>query len=172
MTSSHVFVHILRSGPDPTGLDSTAVLAICLSAGIFFSTIHTQDFKDCDGDRLVGRETIPIVFPNHGRKTVVVALLAWSFALSRIWNLDTLLASGFLGFAAFIGARFLLYTSIADDQVSFYLYNVCATSPRLAQYTFLLVLLLGVVVLRPCATGLLEDFSEPCAISNGRGHHG
>ena len=36
-------------------------MAVIASAGIFLTTIQAQDFKDTEGDRLIGRKTLPIV---------------------------------------------------------------------------------------------------------------
>lgn len=91
---------------------------------MFASTYHVQDFKDIEGDRLVGRRTLPIMFPTLSRQSVVVGLLAWSVALAVIWNLDVLAACVLLCLGATVGVRFLLYRTVPEDQVSFYLYNV------------------------------------------------
>ena len=88
------------------------------------STYHVQDFKDVEGDRLIGRRTLPIVAPQHARKTVISGLVAWSVALALIWELDVLASAVLLLLGAVVGGRFLLYRSVRADQVSFYLYNV------------------------------------------------
>ena len=112
------------AGADRSRLDPVAVLAICLSTGIMASTYHVQDFKDVEGDRLIGRRTLPIVAPQHARKTVIGGLVAWSVALTLIWELDVLASAVLLLLGAVVGGRFLLCRSIRADQVSFYLYNV------------------------------------------------
>ncbi|EKM54056.1 uncharacterized protein PHACADRAFT_174557 [Phanerochaete carnosa HHB-10118-sp] len=114
----------LVAGASCSRLEPVAVLAICLSTGIMASTYHVQDFKDVDGDRLIGRRTLPIVSPQHARKTVITGLMAWSVALTLIWKLDALASAVLLFLGATVGGRFLLYRNIRADQVSFYLYNV------------------------------------------------
>ncbi|ETW81165.1 hypothetical protein HETIRDRAFT_319757 [Heterobasidion irregulare TC 32-1] len=114
----------LIAGPNSHTLDTTAIIAICCSAGIFATTIHSQDFKDRDGDKAIGRHTIPIVAPAIARYTVVIPLLLWSAFLSNLWQLDVVASCGFLIVALFVGVRFLIFTTIAADQVSFYWYNV------------------------------------------------
>ncbi|KAI0317448.1 UbiA prenyltransferase family [Amylostereum chailletii] len=114
----------LVAGASRSHLDDAGVLAVWLSAGIFASTIHTQDFKDIEGDRLVGRRTLPIVSPNHARKTVLAGLWSWSLLLVAAWNVYAITATVFLSLATLVGGRFLLLKSVADDQVSFYIYNV------------------------------------------------
>lgn len=100
------------------------MLAILLSAGVFLGTIHAQDFKDVHGDRLVGRKTLPILFPRHARKTVLASVFCWSAALAAVWELDALAAVLFVGLGAAVGVRFLVHTSMEEDQRSFYLYSV------------------------------------------------
>lgn len=112
------------SASDYSTLDSATVLALCLNAGIIFTTIHTQDFKDVEGDRMIGRKTMPIVHPKHSRKTVIIGLLTWSVILAFVWRPDAMTALGFLCLAAFVGIRFLRHTSVLEDQMSYYLYNV------------------------------------------------
>ncbi|KAI0066615.1 hypothetical protein BV25DRAFT_1796908 [Artomyces pyxidatus] len=114
----------LVAGSDPHILDGIAVLSICCSAGIFATTIQAQDFKDEHGDRMIGRQTIPIVLPSIARYTVIVPLLLWSGGLSMTWHLNPLISTAFLSLALFVGTRFLKYKSVPADQVSFYWYNV------------------------------------------------
>lgn len=117
-----------RPGSDCSHLDTIALLSICISAGIFATTIQTQDFKDTEGDRAIGRKTIPIVYPKFGRWTVLIPLLAWSVGLSALWRLDALTSTAFTLLAAFIGLRYLNFATVHADQVSFYWYNVSARS--------------------------------------------
>ena len=105
-------------------MDTVAFLSICISAGIFATTIHSQDFKDTEGDSAIGRKTVPIVYPNVARYTVLVPLVAWSIGLSVLWWLDVLTAAAFTLLAVFIGYRYLNCVSVHADQVSFYWYNV------------------------------------------------
>ncbi|KAJ7041618.1 hypothetical protein C8F04DRAFT_1208377 [Mycena alexandri] len=72
---------------DPHRLDSIAALSMLISAGIFTTTMHAQDFRDELGDRAVGRRTIPIVLPSVARYTVIVPLTMWS-GLTIAWKLE------------------------------------------------------------------------------------
>lgn len=109
---------------DRTYLDNTAILAIFLSASIFATTIHAQDFEDVPGDKVIGRRTLPIVHPGWARFTVIATLSAWSFGLWYIWDLDATIASTFCALAFFVGYRYIALTSITQDQTSFKWYNV------------------------------------------------
>ena len=112
-------------------MDSVALLAVAISTGIFATTIQTQDFKDCDGDRRIGRQTLPIVLPELARYTLLPILLIWSMGLSVLWNLSAPVAGAFLGLALLVALRYITMRDMRSDQVSFYIYNVCFTSPTL-----------------------------------------
>lgn len=94
------------------------------SAGVFCTTIHAQDFKDTEGDRIVGRKTLPIIAPVASRRMLMLALLLWSFVLSVVWNLHLVLAFVIIALGSFTGMRFVAKNSIESDQRSYYLYNV------------------------------------------------
>ena len=113
-------------------LDDTAILAISLSTGIIATTVHAQDFPDMEGDSRVGRKTLPIIAPQHARKTVIVGLLAWSIALTNIWQLDLVSGAALAIFSTVIGIRFLVYKSVKDDQLSYLLYNVSAAHSKIS----------------------------------------
>jgi 1,4-dihydroxy-2-naphthoate octaprenyltransferase len=112
-------------------MDSVALLAVAISTGIFATTIQTQDFKDCDGDRRIGRQTLPIVLPELARYTLLPILLIWSMGLSVLWNLSAPVAGAFIGLALLVALRYITMRDLRSDQVSFYIYNVCFTSPTL-----------------------------------------
>ncbi|CAL1698780.1 unnamed protein product [Somion occarium] len=105
-------------------LDTTAIVAICLSSGLFATTIQAQDFKDVEGDAMVGRRTLPIIYPKTARYTVIVPLLIWSCVLWYVWQLDMLLGCAFVALASYVGYRYIALTKVHHDQVSYYWYNV------------------------------------------------
>ncbi|KAJ7152978.1 UbiA prenyltransferase family-domain-containing protein [Mycena filopes] len=114
----------LIAGYDPHQLDGVGLLSIAISAGIFATTIHAQDFKDTEGDRAIGRRTIPIVLPAIARYTVIVPLTMWSAGLAVVWKLGLVEAIAFISLALSVGIRYLSSCTVYDDQVSFYWYNV------------------------------------------------
>ncbi|KAJ7902542.1 UbiA prenyltransferase family [Mycena olivaceomarginata] len=105
-------------------LDEVAILSIAISAGIFATTIHAQDFKDIEGDRAIGRRTIPIVLPSIARYTILVALTLWSIGLAGVWKLGIFEATAFISLGFLVGGRYIFCQSTVDDQISFYWYNV------------------------------------------------
>jgi len=117
----------LIAGLDRTKLDNVGTLAVLLSVTIYATTIQTSDFADCEGDRLVGRKTMPLTMPTLARPLVFVAMAAWSIALSYLWGLAHLQAATFCAMGFYVGFRFLLFTSVKDDKVSFNWYNLWLT---------------------------------------------
>ncbi|KZT21919.1 hypothetical protein NEOLEDRAFT_1072671 [Neolentinus lepideus HHB14362 ss-1] len=117
----------LIAGSDTSKLDIVAVWSILASTGIFATTIHTQDFKDVDGDRAIGRQTIPIVYGKHARWTVIGPLLLWSAGLSVFWGLDVAASAAFVLLAMFVGVQYIIGKTVKDYQLAFYWYNVWLT---------------------------------------------
>lgn len=95
-----------------------------MSAGIIATTIHAQDFKDAEGDRIVGRKTLPIIAPTIARPTLMLVIILWSICLSSLWGLSMAIAVVFNILALTVGIRYVSLNSIKSDQRSFYLYNV------------------------------------------------
>ncbi|KIM72289.1 hypothetical protein PILCRDRAFT_742909 [Piloderma croceum F 1598] len=105
-------------------LDSVAQLSIACSAGVLATTIQAQDFKDCEGDFLVGRRTLPILYPEISRYTALPILLAWSIGLSLMWQVDVGLCVLFVLLSLLIGWRLIAKRDVPADQITFYIYNV------------------------------------------------
>ena len=124
-------------------LDKVATSSIIYSVFIFITTVQAQDFKDVEGmlglvcrwpfvvnvffipgDIVVGRKTLPLVYPSLARPTLMLAIAIWSFGLSYMWSLSGELAMSFIALGAAVGFRFLIKTSCKADQRSFYIYNV------------------------------------------------
>ncbi|PPQ66605.1 hypothetical protein CVT24_006916 [Panaeolus cyanescens] len=119
----------LIASKDRSQLDFTGTLAISVISAILATTIQAQDFQDVEGDSLVGRKTLPIVFPNLSRLTPIVTLLLWSFYLTSIWEINTLATVAFFTLALVVGTRYYLWRSVKDDQMSYFLYNVSVLTP-------------------------------------------
>lgn len=111
-------------GADATRLDRTGFCSILASTGIFLTTIHAQDSKDVDGDRAIGRRTIPIVMGDAARWTVIVPLVLWSVGLSMLWGLGVTEGATITALAACVGVLYLRAQTIHEYQVAFYWYNV------------------------------------------------
>jgi 4-hydroxybenzoate polyprenyltransferase len=105
-------------------LEPTAISAIIMSLAVFASTLHAQDFKDVEGDRLIGRQTLPIAFPNLARTSMLIGLPLWSIYLSRVWGVDALCTSAFTAYAAMVGLRFMTCKTSQAARRSCKLYSV------------------------------------------------
>ena len=73
---------------------------------------------------MIGRQTLPIVWPKYARKTIFVGLLCWSAVLAWIWKLGVITSLALIVLGAITGVRFLVFDTIHSDQVTFYVYNV------------------------------------------------
>ena len=127
LISPSCFVTFSSSGTNRHSLDNVAALSVLCSAGILCTTIQAQDFRDAEGDRLIGRKTLAVVAPAIARITMMPALLTWSFGLSIIWRLHVVPAFALSALAFLVGARFIAYKSAKSDRNTFYLYNVSAS---------------------------------------------
>jgi hypothetical protein len=115
-------------GANPHVVDEVALFSIAISAGIYATTIHAQDFKDQIGDRAVGRQTIPIILPSIARYMVIVPMILWSCSLVLVWRLNLPESFAFISFTIFVGMRYLVFRTVHDDQISYYWYNVGRTT--------------------------------------------
>ena len=115
---------LLCTGKDMSRLEPTAIAAIVTSLAVFASTLHAQDFKDVEGDRLIGRQTLPIAFPNFARTSMLIGLPLWSVCLSRVWGVDALCTSAFTAYAAIVGLRFMTCKTSQAARRSCKLYSV------------------------------------------------
>jgi len=104
--------------------DTPIVLSIAVNALIILTTIHAQDFYDEVGDRLQGRQTLPIVWPEASRIIMLLMTLAWSFGLLWVTSIDHLYSTVFFGLGALVGMRFYLQRDIDSDRLSYIYYNV------------------------------------------------
>jgi 4-hydroxybenzoate polyprenyltransferase len=98
--------------------------SFAINALIVLSTIHAQDFRDEVGDKLMGRRTIPIVWPEGSRIGILVMLTGWSIGLSWACGLAFLFSVPFCAWAVFIGLRFFRKRTSEEDQRSYRYYNV------------------------------------------------
>lgn len=94
------------------------------STFIILTTIHAQDFRDEAGDRVQGRQTLPIVFPVYSRLSMIVSLVVWPLLLYRLYGLSltTIFGQALMGFV--VGCRFVWLREPEEDDYSYLLYNV------------------------------------------------
>lgn len=119
-----LIVHHRSTGCDRSTIEPVALIAVVMSMVIFSTTLHCQDFKDEEGDRLIGRKTLPIVFPSLARTSVMVGLPLWSVCLTCLWKVDVLCSVAFVAYASMVGMRFKMLQSANADRKSCQLYSV------------------------------------------------
>ena len=105
-------------------LDTPIMISAAVNALIILTTIHAQDFRDVVGDRLRGRQTLPIVWPEASRMVVVFMTPAWSFGLLWVTSINHLYATAFFGLGALVGMRFYFQRDADSDRLSYDYYNV------------------------------------------------
>ncbi|KAF8545778.1 hypothetical protein OG21DRAFT_1428670, partial [Imleria badia] len=88
-------------------VSKTGKLAVQLTIVVFTFTVHCQDFKDVEGDRLIGHRTVPIMFPIASRPVVGFGLPIWSYLLCCIWDIDRFCTLAFVAYGCFLGGRFI-----------------------------------------------------------------
>ncbi|KAG1798041.1 UbiA prenyltransferase family-domain-containing protein [Suillus variegatus] len=114
----------VAAGPLNSCIDKAGALVVALSSIVFATTLHAQDFKDEEGDRLIGRHTLPTIFPKAARFSMMFGLPLWSYALSRIRKIDALSTTAFVLYGAFVGIRFVMYNTVGADKQSCKFYSV------------------------------------------------
>ncbi|CAL1711923.1 unnamed protein product [Somion occarium] len=105
-------------------VDMVAFYAVLISAGLFATTIHAQDFQDIPGDRMIGRKTLPIVHPRLARFSLMILLPLWSILLAYTWRLGIIACYMTNVLSLYVGWRFLKLADVDSDQQSYVWYNV------------------------------------------------
>ena len=113
--------------PSATGCVSaaTALISQLLISLVIFTTIQAQDFKDVEGDKLIARRTLPIVYPSASRLLTAALIPIWSLLLVyRYHDASAFALIGTLALGLSTGARFFLVRTRDEDKKSYVLYNV------------------------------------------------
>ena len=91
---------------------------------IILTTIHAQDFCDEIGDRLHGRQTLLIIWPEASCISMLLIIFVWSFGLPWLTAIDPLYATVFFGSGVLVGLRFYFQRDVDSDRLSYDYYNV------------------------------------------------
>ncbi|KAI0295102.1 UbiA prenyltransferase family [Multifurca ochricompacta] len=105
-------------------MTTRTTISFAINALVILSTIHAQDFRDEVGDKLMGRRTIPIVWPEASRIGILVMLAAWSIGLSWVYGLASIFSVPFCAWAFFVGLRFFRKRTAEADKLSYRYYNI------------------------------------------------
>src|SRR5260370_7624185 len=106
-------------------MPTRALISFAINTLIILSTIHAQDFRDQVGDKLMGRRTIPIVWPEGSRVWILAMLITWSVGLSWACNLAIRFSIPFCCLSLFVGLRFFRQRTADADRRSYLFYNLC-----------------------------------------------
>ncbi|KAG2110132.1 UbiA prenyltransferase family [Suillus clintonianus] len=121
---------ILELGATVVGgssIDSVGARAHVFSFVVFATTIHAQDFKDEEGDRLTGRRTLVTLFPTFARMSMMIGISLWSLCLSRFWKVDFICSVAFIAYGAAVGVRFMVCRTASAHKQSCRLYSLWFT---------------------------------------------
>ncbi|KIK51151.1 hypothetical protein GYMLUDRAFT_234316 [Collybiopsis luxurians FD-317 M1] len=105
-------------------LDDRIWLAPYISILLIASTIHVQDFRDIDGDRIQGRLTLPVLIPSLSRYLTFALLVLWSIELVLFWKSPLIIIIGFVFLGIYVGGRIVIQRSKFEDTVSLRYYMV------------------------------------------------
>ncbi|KAG2046710.1 hypothetical protein BDR06DRAFT_898725 [Suillus hirtellus] len=114
----------LIAGRDMSRLEPNALLAVLLSIAMFATTLQAQDFKDQEGDRSIGRQTLPIAHPSPARVSMFIGLPIWSICLTQVWRIDAYCSVAFVSYSGLIGLRFMVCKTAQADRLSCQLYSL------------------------------------------------
>lgn len=106
-------------------LPFSTVAALVTSSLIIFTTIQAADFRDEKGDKMEGKQTFPIVFPELSRVGTSTLVVFWSNLVSTFWNIDVPISLPLFFMALVVACRFYRYRTPEADKRSYLLYNVC-----------------------------------------------
>lgn len=91
---------------------------------MFTTTIYSQDFKDVEGDALVGRKTVPIKFPILAGPVLAATIQAWTVFLIILWRIGLATSVLFGGLAVCVSLSFITSRTVLGYQRAYYMYNV------------------------------------------------
>jgi 4-hydroxybenzoate polyprenyltransferase len=107
--------------PSISNHNTRAEATIALIIG---TTIHAQDFRDVEGDKLNGRTTLPILLPRGSRWLAGMGIVAWSIGLSQYSALHWAGKIVFVTLGAGVGTTFVWKGEKYDKGYSYDAYNV------------------------------------------------
>ncbi|KAG1780031.1 UbiA prenyltransferase family [Suillus placidus] len=110
-----------------SNIDNVGARAVAFSSVVFATTLHAQDFKDEEGDRLAGRRTLVTLFPTFARMSMMIGVPLWSLYLSRLWKVDLICSVAFIAYGTIVGARFMVYRTASAHKESCKLYSLWFT---------------------------------------------
>ncbi|KAI1370976.1 UbiA prenyltransferase family [Hypoxylon crocopeplum] len=98
-------------------------------AGVVFTTVHTQDMYDQDGDNQRGRMTVPIQMgETTARWTIAFFTTFWGLFCPYFWNSTWVGYAITTSIACTISYRSLAFRTVRDDKITFRIWNAWMVS--------------------------------------------
>ncbi|KAE8410237.1 UbiA prenyltransferase family [Aspergillus pseudocaelatus] len=70
--------------------DMKAFMLLLVLAGAIMTTVHAQDFRDIEGDRVSGRKTVPLLIGDQkARSALAVGIIGWTALSCWFWDLGS-----------------------------------------------------------------------------------
>jgi 4-hydroxybenzoate polyprenyltransferase len=91
---------------------------------VVFTTAHTQDMADQEGDRARVRWTVPLVIGDFPARVLIASAVSfWSLLLPFFWGLGGPAYAVLGGLGAIISTRILLLRTVNHDKITFLIWN-------------------------------------------------
>ncbi|RXW15721.1 hypothetical protein EST38_g10133 [Candolleomyces aberdarensis] len=112
-------------GPAPLAeiLDWKKFPELIVFALVIATTVHTQDFQDVEGDREIGRNTVPMMFPVSSRFLLLFLLPLWTTFIAAFSSPPIWLGAVYYGLSLVVAVRCVLYRSPKDDAWTNFFYS-------------------------------------------------
>jgi 4-hydroxybenzoate polyprenyltransferase len=109
-------------GPGNT-LNTKGIQWIFIIVLVMLSTQHICDIKDVAGDRLKGRQTVPIIFGDHYcRKSIELSVYACSIICLAFFDSAFWSSAMTMSMARMIAYRLMNFRSLGDDKLTWKLW--------------------------------------------------
>jgi 4-hydroxybenzoate polyprenyltransferase len=118
-------------------MDFVSATAVIISGILVVTEIHVQDFPDVDGDKTVGRMTLPIYAPELSRFLTLFVTAAWSIFLSWFWRVGPISTSLFTSFGIYVGLHCYCRRTLEADRKLYRIFNVRILTPLALKTSFL-----------------------------------
>ncbi|RXW25100.1 hypothetical protein EST38_g731 [Candolleomyces aberdarensis] len=93
---------------------------------VIATTVHAQDFQDVEGDRAIGRNTVPMMFPVSSRFLLLFLLPLWTTFIAVLSSPPIWLGAMYYGLSLVVAVRCILYRSPKDDAWTNLFYSMLA----------------------------------------------
>jgi len=109
----------------PLPASTTIIWWFFVIAAMVFTSVHSQDMADQEGDQIRGRKSVPLIIGDGpSRWTIAISVSTFSLFCPWFWDLMPWAYLGSVILGASVSLRSLIYRSVKDDKVTFRLWNL------------------------------------------------